>query len=155
ASGYTLTVAENNRSFTIEFDETISEPYKISYSTRLNAHLIGTYQVTNEIVLTGGTEEKRLDSTQTTTSSQQWFYGGGGSGRVLDFGFNKVTPNGSSLSGAEFKLERVDFNGTKTVVDNNITTAGNTINFNGYRAGRYILTETAAPEGYAQLNTIY
>src|SRR5699024_3759188 len=74
----------------------------------------------------------------------------------LDFGFNKVTPNGSSLSGAKFKLERVDFNSTRTVVDNNITTAGNTINFKGYRAGRYILTETAAPEGYQKLeNPIY
>ncbi|MGO3017667.1 MAG: Spy0128 family protein [Anaerococcus sp.] len=155
-SGYTLIVGEDNRSFTIEFDGgTISEPYKISYSTRLNANLIGTYQVTNDIVLTGGTEEKRLDSTQTTTSSQQWFYGGGGSGRVLDFGFNKETPNGSSLSGAKFTLERVDSNGTRTVVNDNITTAGNTINFNDYRAGRYILTETAAPEGYAQLNPIY
>src|SRR5699024_10507464 len=66
-SGYTLIVGEDNRSFTILFDGgTISEPYKISYSTRLNANLIGTYQVKNDIVLTGGTEEKRLDSTQTT-----------------------------------------------------------------------------------------
>ena len=92
---YKLKIGSKNRSFEITFkvgkntNGTIKSPYTIRYSTRLNAKLIGTCQVTNEIVLTGGVEGKELHKTETSTSAQQWFYGGGGSGRTLTFNLLK------------------------------------------------------------------
>lgn len=150
--GFDLEIAEDNRSFEIVFtDDTINETYQVSYGTRLNPSLIGTQDVFNDIMLTGGAEETELHKTETSTDAQQWFYGGGGSGRLLDFNIAKETPSEVALSGAQFKLERVDLNGATTVVDENIVTENELYKILNQRAGRYILTEIGAPEGFKTL----
>lgn len=157
AAGYTLTVAADKRSFELVIgDGTITEPYRISYSTRLDAHLVGNHTISNSIELYGGQEEKLLDRTSSTTTAQQWFFGGGGEGRTVDFVLNKVTPLGSSLAEAEFRLDRFDLNGSIVEVDADITTDENGIYLSGdIRAGRYRLTETQAPQGYLLATPLY
>ena len=146
-------------SFTITFPaNVISEEIDISYSTRLNPNLIGSYEVTNKISLLGGTEQRELYTKQGKTTAQQWFYGGGGSGRNVQFKFEKKSPSGKSLAGAKFKLERQPFSGDVETIDANIITADDKIyvSADNLRAGRYILTETEAPAGYQKLaNPIY
>ena len=144
---YKIKVADNKRSFTIGLGN-IAQPYTISYSTRLNANLIGSYDVTNTIKLTGGIENTELKTTKTETSSQQWFYGGGGSGRTLDFSIGKVNKDDTPLSGAEFKLEHVRINNNRETIKEKIISDDSFLEFSGYRAGRYILSETEATTGY-------
>jgi len=65
---------------------------------------------------------------------------------------NKVDPEGKPLTGAEFELVKVEDDGTKsepiTVTLNDEKTS---FTFAGLKAGKYILTETKAPEGYNKL----
>ncbi len=160
-TGFNLIVAENKQSFEINFvtdentDGTINSKYTIKYSTRLNAHLIGTYQVTNSIILTGGTENTELNRTETSTSAQQWFYGGGGEGQTVKLEvnkFNNKVEEPGVIEGVVFKLERVNLNNTKTVIDAEIKTNENGIFVReGIRAGRYILTEISTPGLYQKL----
>lgn len=159
ATGFNLDVSADSSSFEIDFKTqsndkgTIDSKYSINYSTRLKANLVGTYKVENNILLTGGTEETVLDSTSTTTTAQQWFYGGGGSGRTIQFDINKKSPEGSLLKGVGFELERLTFSGDKVSVDTNAVTDENGVYNSGeLRAGRFILTETSAHEGYKKLN---
>ena len=64
---------------------------------------------------------------------------------------NKVTSNGASLKGAEFKLEKILAGGTTKEVAVVKTNDGTTFTFSGLDDGDYILTETVTP---AQYNTI-
>jgi len=159
---YKLEIGSDNRSFEITFNVgentngTIKSPYTIRYSTRLNANLIGTYQVTNKIVLTGGVEGKELHKTETSTSAQQWFYGGGGSGRTLTFNLlkrnNHIDPK--PVDGAVFKLVRVNLlspagNERESVVSDALTTgAEGTASIDDIRAGTYYIDELETPELY-------
>jgi fimbrial isopeptide formation D2 family protein/LPXTG-motif cell wall-anchored protein len=65
---------------------------------------------------------------------------------------NKVDPEGKPLTGAEFELVKVEDDGTTsepiTVTLNDEETS---FTFAGLKAGKYILTETKAPEGYNKL----
>ncbi|WP_313469113.1 Spy0128 family protein, partial [Carnobacterium sp.] len=149
---YTLTFAENNRSFTIEFNKNLTTPIHLSYSTRLDDHLIGSYKVTNTIELLGGQEKRSIDKQVSETSSQQWFYGGGGSGRTVQFELTKQNSDGVSLEGAEFMLESVNINNVSSLIDAEIVTNEKGVYISGdIRAGRYILTETKAPDGFKKL----
>ena len=159
---YNLEIASDNRSFVITFkvgkntNGTIKSPYTIKYSTRLNANLIGTYQVTNKIVLTGGVEGKELHKTETSTSAQQWFYGGGGSGRTLTFNLlkrnNHIDPK--PVAGAVFKLVRVNLlssegNERESVVSDVLKTGKEgTASIDDIRAGTYYIDELETPKLY-------
>jgi pilin isopeptide linkage protein/LPXTG-motif cell wall-anchored protein len=160
-TGFNLDLAENKHSFEIDFNVTgnatgtINSKYTIKYSTRLNDNLIGTYNVTNKIVLTGGTDGKELHYTEKTTSAQQWFYGGGGEGRTVRLEVNKhnnQVDNPGDIEGAKFKLERVNLNGSRIEIDAEIETNENGIFIKeGIRAGRYVLTEVSTPDLYQKL----
>ncbi|NLC06082.1 MAG: hypothetical protein GX778_06150, partial [Erysipelothrix sp.] len=160
-TGFNLDLAENKHSFEINFDVsgnatgTINSKYTIKYSTRLNDNLIGTYDVTNKIVLTGGTDGKELHYTEKTTSAQQWFYGGGGEGRTVRLEVNKHNNQvdiPGDIEGAKFKLERVNLNGSRIEIDAEIETNEKGIFIKeGIRAGRYVLTEVFTPELYQKL----
>lgn len=149
--GYKVVFEPDNRSFTIELGD-IQEPYQVSYSTRLNEDLVGKFAVKNTIELFGGQEQKSIDKQVTETSSQQWFYGGGGSGRTVQFELTKFNSDGISLQGAEFELSRVNFDNSTTPTKAEIVTNEQGIYLSGdIRAGRYMLTETKAPEGFEKL----
>ncbi|GGN50502.1 Spy0128 family protein [Oceanobacillus indicireducens] len=153
---YKLTIGEGNRSFIITFTDPLTESVKVTYSTRLNPELIGSYDVTNDITLTGGQSVKELSKKTESITTSQWFYGGGGSGRTVNFELNKENTDGNPLENVEFKLERVDINNNVIPVNAEIVTDEN----GGYesgkiRAGRYILTEKEAPEGFKLLDPIY
>ncbi|WP_462421871.1 Cna B-type domain-containing protein [Salinicoccus sp. Marseille-QA3877] len=154
SDAYELNVAEDNKSFTVTFtDNVINEQVNISYSTRLNPDLIGTFDVTNSVSLSGGEEQREIDTSTTTSTAQQWTYGGGGSGRTLDFNLQKLHENGETpVSGATFEFLRVTTSGTEVPLDNIVTTDedGN-FHIDNARAGRYIVNETGVPEGYQQL----
>lgn len=152
--GFALAVAPDKLSFEITFDGTgtIDSKYTIKYSTRLKSNLVGNYTVVNNIVLTGGTEDTELAKSSTTTTAQQWFYGGGGEGRNVELQINKINNQGNNpgpIENAVFKLERINLDGSTTLVDADIVTNENGVFIKGdIRAGRYKLTETATPALY-------
>ncbi|MFF7082655.1 MULTISPECIES: Spy0128 family protein [Bacillati] len=148
---YKVVFGPDNRSFTIELGD-IQEPYQVSYSTRLNEDLIGKVAVKNTIELFGRQEQKSIDKQVTEANSQQWFYGGGGSGRTLNFELTKLNSDGMSLQGAEFELSRVNLDNSITPAKAKIVTDKQGVYLSGeIRAGRYMLTETKAPEGFEKL----
>lgn len=67
---------------------------------------------------------------------------------------NKVKANGDALSGAEFKLEKVLENGSKTSITAVKNTEGTTFTFKGLDDGDYILTETKTPATYNTIEPI-
>lgn len=67
---------------------------------------------------------------------------------------NKVKTNGDALSGAEFKLEKVLENGSKTSITAVKNTEGTTFTFKGLDDGDYILTETKTPATYNTIEPI-
>ena len=154
---YDLVVADN--SFTITFKEgtQLKSTLHLTYSTRLNPSLIGSYEVTNQIQLSGGQEQRTIETTTEETISEQWFYGGGGSGRTVQFELDKRNGNNEQLQGAHFKLERVNIKNDKVLIDSEIVTSEKSVYVSGdIRAGRYILTEVKAPNGFVIFeNPIY
>ncbi|WP_022797212.1 collagen binding domain-containing protein [Bavariicoccus seileri] len=150
-----IELADDNKSFVITFDTPdgkINEPVKISYSTKVDADVIGFVTVTNTVSLTGRTAGKEIDTTTSSTDTSQWTYGGGGSGRTLELNVNKESNNGINIPNTEFKIVRLSNSGAETVVAESIkTNGGGLINIDKQRAGRYIITELSVPEGYEKL----
>src|SRR5699024_3263494 len=105
---YDLEVAADNKTYTIQFAN-LNETYKVTYTTRLDQNLIGTFNVTNTAELTGGIDKKVISKVQNSTTAQQWFYGGGGSGKTLNMNFKKVdADNNEPLKGVKFQLYRIN-----------------------------------------------
>ncbi len=67
---------------------------------------------------------------------------------------NKVKANGDALSGAEFTLEKVLKDGSKTSITAVKNTEGTTFTFKGLDDGDYILTETKTPATYNTIDPI-
>lgn len=67
---------------------------------------------------------------------------------------NKVDENNKPLAGAEFKLEKVNKDGSKTVITTITATDGKSFTFDGLDDGEYILTETKEPTGYNKIDPI-
>ena len=147
---YTVSFAGDNRSFELMIGNgTINESYQITYSTRLNPELIGFQTVTNRISLLGGQEGKVIEVKESTTRSQQWFYGGGGSGTKVKFDLKKQDSQGKAIEEVTFKLEKQEFNGSTTNLGIIQTDQNGSYQSEEIRAGRYVLTEEAAPNAYA------
>lgn len=147
---YTVSFAGDNRSFELIIGNgTINEFYQITYATRLNPELIGFQTVTNRISLLGGQEGKVIEVKESTTRSQQWFYGGGGSGTKVKFDLKKQDSQGKAIEEVTFKLEKQEFNGSTTNLGTIQTDQNGYYQSEEIRAGRYILTEEAAPNAYA------
>ena len=69
--------------------------------------------------------------------------------KKINFALTKRDADGAALPGAEFKLTRLDEAGNRT--DTILTAASGEageVRFNDLQAGRYLLEETKAPEGY-------
>ena len=69
--------------------------------------------------------------------------------KKINFALTKRDADGAALPGAEFKLTRLDGAGNRT--DTILTAASGEageVRFNDLQAGRYLLEETKAPEGY-------
>ncbi|MGF3067144.1 Spy0128 family protein [Facklamia sp. P12950] len=154
---YSITFAEDDRSFKLTLNDTITQAITISYSTRLNDNLIGTYQVTNTITLKGGEERKIIKETVTETTAQQYQFGGGGTGRKLDFKILKKAKSGKAIRDVGFKIENIDIHGNVDTVVSEVFTSEEGIYISDkLRAGKYILTETSTPEGFKTLaSSIY
>ncbi|MGO3170888.1 MAG: collagen binding domain-containing protein, partial [Bavariicoccus seileri] len=150
-----IELADDNKSFVITFDTPdgkINEPVKISYSTKVDADVIGFVTVTNTVSLTGGTAGKEIDTTTSSTDTSQWTYGGGGSGRTLTLHLNKKSNNGKDIPDTEFKIVRLSNTGKENVITESVKTDGDgLISILEQRAGRYIITELSVPEGYEKL----
>ncbi len=67
---------------------------------------------------------------------------------------NKVKANGSALTGAEFTLEKVHKDGSRTSITAVKSNGGTTFTFNGLDDGDYILTETKTPATYNTIDPI-
>lgn len=69
--------------------------------------------------------------------------------KKINFALTKRDADGAALPGAEFTLTRLDEAGNRT--DTILTAASGEageVRFNDLQAGRYLLEETKAPEGY-------
>ncbi|NLC26780.1 MAG: hypothetical protein GX777_09205, partial [Fastidiosipila sp.] len=153
-NSYILSFGEDNRSFTITFTAgVITEKINISYSTRLNPDLVGSYTVTNHIYLYGGTDQREIYNKSEPATAQQWFYGGGGTGRTLTFDLNKVNPQETKIPGAEFKIVRINTSGNKVDASKQTikTDENGKFQFLDIRAGQYEVTEVSTPQGYVLL----
>lgn len=67
---------------------------------------------------------------------------------------NKTKANGDALSGAEFTLEKVHKDGTKTSITAVKSNGDTTFTFKGLDDGDYILTETKTPPTYNTIEPI-
>lgn len=67
---------------------------------------------------------------------------------------NKTKANGDALSGAEFTLEKVHKDGTKTSITAVKSNGDTTFTFKGLDDGDYILTETVTPATYNTIEPI-
>ena len=69
---------------------------------------------------------------------------------------NKTDADGKALKGAAFKLEKVNADGSKTLIATVDSIDENTVTFEfkGLDDGDYILTETATPSGYNSIDPI-
>lgn len=67
---------------------------------------------------------------------------------------SKTDVDGNALSGASFRLEKINENGTAAVGSYTAATAGNVFSFTGLDDGLYRLTETTVPKGYYPIEPI-
>ncbi|MBW3088339.1 SpaH/EbpB family LPXTG-anchored major pilin [Bifidobacterium sp. 82T24] len=139
--------ADGAKSFTIDFAKLLAnaeyntKPYYgktvvVTYSAKVTAD---TDPVTNDVsVNNNGTEVK--DHTNLTLGK---------------FDFVKTDAQGNALDGARFKIEAADDDDTDDVVPVTPTNAeaeadaNGKVEFKGLADGRYLVTETQAPKGFA------
>lgn len=78
--------------------------------------------------------------------------------RVIVFTYkvvvNKVDGESKPLEGAQFTLEKKNYEGVYEAVDRVEMTSGSVFSFNGLDDGDYRLTETVTPEGYNTIKPI-
>ncbi|MFD2831071.1 Cna B-type domain-containing protein [Corticicoccus populi] len=145
-SNYTLNVAEDSQSFSIAWNDGISRPFMIEYSSLFFAaqgeEVSNSYEITgDENILedghTSGTERKTV----------RFVSGGSATGEVGYLMIDKidVTNNGDDkLGGATFELRDVAGN----VIRTGTTNEDGVLDFGRLLYGNYILVETNVPDGY-------
>ncbi|MBP3384523.1 MAG: isopeptide-forming domain-containing fimbrial protein [Firmicutes bacterium] len=119
----------------------------VEYSAKLNDNaVIGSAGNPNTVYLEYS-NNPYVDTTKNTVTD-----------KVIVFTYktvvNKVDENGAALPGAEFKLEKVNADNSTTLIGVVKNDAGTTFTFTGLDDGKYILTETKAPDGYNDIAPI-
>ena len=124
---------------------------RVKYEATLNEHAV--------IGSAGNPNKMYMDFSNNPNSTQGGEKGTTPEDKVIVFTYktiiNKVDSENHSLAGAAFKLEKVNKNGSNTLVkeftaDENTTS----FEFKGLDDGQYILTETKTPEGYNTMDPI-
>lgn len=159
-TGYTVktTGLEDGCSFEVVFDDLkqIDSVHNgsvitVEYTSELNGNAV--------IGLPGNPNEMRMEFSNNpnveqngTTTYTPW-------DKVIVFTYktiiNKVDSENHSLAGAAFKLEKVNKDGSNTLVKESTADENPTsFEFKGLDDGKYILTETKTPEGYNTMDPI-
>lgn len=133
--------------FSLKFEEAISEPYVVEYSSIYFAsngeEVSNGYKVSGEYISASDKSEGIMKLRIMQTS------GGSASGKIGRLRIKKVDAvTKSPLEGAEFKLLDADSN---SEIKNATTASDGTIDFGRLLFGNYKLVETKAPEGYKKL----
>ena len=124
---------------------------RVEYEATLNEHAV--------IGSAGNPNKMYMDFSNNPNSTQGGEKGTTPEDKVIVFTYktiiNKVDSEKHLLAGAAFKLEKVNKNGSNTLVkeftaDENTTS----FEFKGLDDGQYILTETKTPEGYNTMDPI-
>lgn len=124
---------------------------RVEYEATLNEHAV--------IGSAGNPNKMYMDFSNNPNSTQGGEKGTTPEDKVIVFTYktiiNKVDSEKHSLAGAAFKLEKVNKDGSNTLVkeftaDENPTS----FEFKGLDDGKYILTETKTPEGYNTMDPI-
>ena len=124
---------------------------RVKYEATLNEHAV--------IGSAGNPNKMYMDFSNNPNSTQGGEKGTTPEDKVIVFTYktiiNKVDSEKHLLAGAAFKLEKVNKNGSNTLVkeftaDENTTS----FEFKGLDDGQYILTETKTPEGYNTMDPI-
>ena len=124
---------------------------RVEYEATLNEHAV--------IGSAGNPNKMYMDFSNNPNSTQGGEKGTTPEDKLIVFTYktiiNKVDSEKHLLAGAAFKLEKVNKNGSNTLVkeftaDENTTS----FEFKGLDDGQYILTETKTPEGYNTMDPI-
>lgn len=159
-SGYTVktTGLEDGCSFEVVFDD-LKQINSVHNGSVITVEYTSELNTKAEIGLPGNPNEMRMEFSNNpnveqngTTTYTPW-------DKVIVFTYktiiNKVNSEKRPLAGAAFKLEKVNKDGSNTLV-HEFTADENTTSFEfkGLDDGKYILTETKTPEGYNTMDPI-
>ena len=159
-SGYTVktTGLEDGCSFEVVFDD-LKQINSVHNGSVITVEYTSELNTKAEIGLPGNPNEMRMEFSNNpnveqngTTTYTPW-------DKVIVFTYktiiNKVDSEKHPLAGAAFKLEKVNKDGSNTLV-HEFTADENTTSFEfkGLDDGKYILTETKTPEGYNTMDPI-
>ena len=159
-SGYTVktTGLEDGCSFEVVFDD-LKQINSVHNGSVITVEYTSELNTKAEIGLPGNPNEMRMEFSNNpnveqngTTTYTLW-------DKVIVFTYktiiNKVNSEKRPLAGAAFKLEKVNKDGSNTLV-HEFTADENTTSFEfkGLDDGKYILTETKTPEGYNTMDPI-
>lgn len=159
-SGYTVktTGLEDGYSFEVVFDD-LKQINSVHNGSVITVEYTSELNTKAEIGLPGNPNEMRMEFSNNpnveqngTTTYTPW-------DKVIVFTYktiiNKVDSEKHPLAGAAFKLEKVNKDGSNTLV-HEFTADENTTSFEfkGLDDGKYILTETKTPEGYNTMDPI-
>lgn len=159
-TGYTVktTGLEDGCSFEVVFDD-LKKIGSVHNGSVITVEYTSELNTKAEIGLPGNPNEMRMEFSNNpnveqngTTTYTPW-------DKVIVFTYktiiNKVDSEKHSLAGAAFKLEKVNKDGSNTLV-HEFTADENTTSFEfkGLDDGKYILTETKTPEGYNTMDPI-
>lgn len=141
-----ITDKDGQDSFKLVFTNTIDKAYILKYQSVVTA--VGQVVLSNAVSFSGEGSKKIMKDINSEKTVQIVETGGTGSGIKGLLKVLKTNADGSvNLAGAAFSLERIV--GTQLMdKQDGITDSNGGLEFKDLRAGKYILKETKAPDGY-------